>query len=104
MPEAIIVVEYDPEWPKVFEELRDHVAVTLSDLAVAIEHIGSTAVPGMAAKPIIDMDVVGPSTAEIPIAIEQLATLGYVHEGDGGIRGREAFTWPPEMRRHHLYL
>jgi GrpB-like predicted nucleotidyltransferase (UPF0157 family) len=104
MPEAIIVVEYDPEWPKVFEELRDQVAVVLGDLTVAIQHIGSTAVPGLAAKPIIDMDVVVPSTADIPIAIEQLATLGYIHEGDGGIPGREAFTWPPDRRRHHLYV
>ena len=104
MSEAIIVVEYEPKWPKVFEELHDRVAVALGDLAVAIEHIGSTSVPGLAAKPIIDMDVVAPSTAHIPAVIEQLATLGYVHEGDCGIPGREAFTCPPNTPRHHLYV
>jgi GrpB-like predicted nucleotidyltransferase (UPF0157 family) len=104
MPDPIIVVEYDPEWPKIFEVLRDRVAAALGDLTIAIHHVGSTSVPGLAAKPIIDMDVVVPSSACISAAIERLATLGYVHEGDGGIPGREAFRWPPDMPCHHLYV
>jgi GrpB-like predicted nucleotidyltransferase (UPF0157 family) len=106
MPEPIIIVDYDPYWSKLFEELRAPVAAVLGDLAlaIAIEHIGSTSVPGLAAKPIIDMDVVVASTAHIPTAIKRLATLGYVHEGDQGISGREAFVWPPSTPRHHLYV
>jgi GrpB-like predicted nucleotidyltransferase (UPF0157 family) len=82
----LIIVDYDPQWPDLFAELRATVAEALGDLVVTVEHVGSTAVPGLAAKPIIDMDVVVPSVADIPEAIRRLAILGYVHRGDIGIR------------------
>ena len=104
MPEPVIIVDYDSRWPDLFEELRAPVVAALGDLVVIVEHVGSTAVPGLAAKPIIDMDVVVPSIAEVPEAIARLATLGYVHRGDLGIAGREAFISPAGKPRHHLYL
>ncbi|MBC8123763.1 MAG: GrpB family protein, partial [Gemmatimonadaceae bacterium] len=58
MPQPIVIVDYDPGWPGLFEELRTPVASILGGLALSIEHVGSTSVPGLAAKPIIDMDVV----------------------------------------------
>jgi GrpB-like predicted nucleotidyltransferase (UPF0157 family) len=103
IPEPIIVVEYDPIWPRIFEELRAPLVAALDDLAVSVEHIGSTAVPGLAAKPIIDLDLVVPSPADIPAAITRLAALGYIHQGDLGISGREAFISPSLKPRHHLY-
>lgn len=84
--------------------VRGRVAPVLGDLAVAIEHVGSTAVPGLAAKPIIDLDVVVASAEDIPEAIERLARLGYYHQGDLGIPGREAFRSPGGAPEHHLYL
>ena len=69
-----------------------------------MEHVGSTAVPGLIAKPIIDLDAVLGSPADLPEAIRMLRSLGYVHEGDLGIKGREAFLWPPGEVRHHLYV
>lgn len=104
MPKPIIIVDYNPYWPQLFEELRATVAGVLGDFALTIEHVGSTSVPGLAAKPIIDMDVVVESASHIPSAIERLATLGYLHLGDLGISGREAFTCPPEPPHHHLYV
>ena len=104
MSEPITIVDYDPQWPILFEQLRIPVANVLGDLASSIEHVGSTSVPGLPAKPIIDMDVVVATAARIPHVIERLATLGYVYEGDKGIRGREAFVWPPNTPRHHLYV
>ena len=71
---------------------------------VAIEHIGSTAVPGLAAKPIIDFDVVIASPSDLSEAIRLLGRIGYVHEGDLGIAGREAFLSPPGGPAHHLYV
>ncbi len=65
MPEPIIIVDYNPHWTKLFEELRVPVASVLGDLALTIEHVGSTSVPRLPAKPIIDMDVVVTSTAHI---------------------------------------
>jgi GrpB-like predicted nucleotidyltransferase (UPF0157 family) len=104
MREPVIIVDYDSHWPVLFEELRAPVLATLGDLVVIVEHVGSTAVPGLAAKPIIDMDVVVPSVSEIPKAIERLAALGYIHQGDLGIPGREAFISPYGKPRHHLYV
>ncbi len=53
----------------------------------------------------IDIDVVVRSAEDVPIAIERLrATLGYVYQGDKGVRGREAFLRPPDARPHHIYV
>jgi GrpB-like predicted nucleotidyltransferase (UPF0157 family) len=71
---------------------------------LTVEHIGSTSVPGLAAKPIIDVDVVLSLPSDLPRAIRLLAGIGYVHEGDLGIAGREAFRSPPGTPRHHLYV
>lgn len=100
----VIVVDYDPAWPRVFEDLRDRIAPALAGTAKRIEHVGSTSVPGLAAKPIIDMVVVVASSADVPRAIERLAPLGYVHRGDLGIAGREAFARPAHLPAHHLYV
>ena len=104
MPRPIIVVDYDPEWPKVFAMLRDRIAAPLGDVAAAIEHVGSTAVPGLAAKPIIDIHVLLASAGGLQHAIERLAPLGYEHEGDLGVIGREAFKHAPDLPVHHLYV
>ena len=77
---------------------------SLAGVALAVEHIGSTSVPGLAAKPIVDIDVVVRSTEDVPAAIERLRALGYVYQGNKGIPGREAFLWPPESTPHHLYV
>jgi GrpB-like predicted nucleotidyltransferase (UPF0157 family) len=97
-------VDYDPAWPAVFEALAAPVRDAVDDLGADVEHVGSTAVPGLAAKPVIDIDVVVRSPDDVPAAIERLGALGYVHEGDGGVAGREAFLWPPGSVRHHLYV
>jgi GrpB-like predicted nucleotidyltransferase (UPF0157 family) len=79
-----------------FEELRVTFSGLLGDMVSAIEHIGSTSVPGLAAKPIIDLDVLLTSAAYLPDTIRRLAALGYEHQGDLGIAGREAFSNSPQ--------
>jgi GrpB-like predicted nucleotidyltransferase (UPF0157 family) len=101
---SIVVVEYDPLWVTTFEGLRQNIWPAVADVALRIEHVGSTSVPGLAAKPIIDMTVVVPTHSEVPIAINRLAGLGYVHQGNLGIEGREAFRTSGSGPRHHLYL
>jgi GrpB-like predicted nucleotidyltransferase (UPF0157 family) len=66
--------------------------------------VGSTSVPGLAAKPIIDISVVVREKLDVPAAISRLATLGYVHRGNLGIDGREAFDSPEGLPIHNLYL
>lgn len=98
-----LIREYDPTWPDRFAALAGRVQAALGDLVLRVEHVGSTAVAGLAAKPIIDLDVVisGKDLAE---TTRRLARLGYVHEGDLGITGRDAFRWPAGLERHHLYV
>ena len=103
MPDPIFVVDYDPEWPREFDALRDRVAAAVGDIAVAIEHVGSTAVRGLAAKPIIDLVVVV-EPEDVGRAVERLVAIGYVHRGNLGVEGREAFSAPEGDRRHHLYV
>jgi GrpB-like predicted nucleotidyltransferase (UPF0157 family) len=104
MANPVIVLDYDTNWPGVFQSLRERIADALGDMAAAIEHVGSTAVPGLAAKPIIDIDVLLASEAMLPEAIERLASLGYIHRGDLGIAEREAFFTPANDPPHHLYV
>lgn len=100
----IILQDYDPLWPRTFEMLRSRIAVVLTGITETIEHVGSTAVPGLAAKPIIDMDVLLASTSDLPLVIVRLASEGYEHEGDLGVTGREAFRAPARDCAHHLYV
>ena len=101
----IEVVNYDPAWADVFTEIAERVQSAFADGPLArVEHVGSTAVVGLPAKPIIDMDVIIPTRADLPDTIARLATLGYSHQGDAGIPGREAFQRPPETPRHNLYV
>src|SRR5277367_3558470 len=99
-----VVAEYDPGWPGVFERLRDRLDAALAGVAHVTEHVGSTAVPGLAAKPIIDVDVVVADETAVGPAVKALAAAGWQHEGDLGIKGREAFLPPADAAYHHLYL
>jgi GrpB-like predicted nucleotidyltransferase (UPF0157 family) len=102
--DPVFIQDYDPAWQDAFSKLAARVTNALGNLTVTVEHIGSTAVPGLAAKPIIDLDVILASPADLPEAIRLLATIGYVHEGDLGIAGREAFRPPLGELPHHLYV
>lgn len=103
-PEASTVVAYDPAWPHFFRSIRERLQELFVDSEALIEHVGSTAVPGLAAKPIVDIDVVVPSSPDIPDAVRRLELGGYIHRGDLGIPGREAFDVPPDLPYHHLYV
>src|SRR5438552_7473062 len=103
MPDPIVIVDYSPAWPLEFERLRDRAAAAVGDIAFAIEHVGSTAVPGLAAKPVIDLVIVV-EPEDVQAAIDRLTVIGYVHQGNLGVEGREAFGVPEGERRHHLYV
>jgi len=103
--EPVEIADYDPTWPAQFAEIAARVYHAFADgPLLVIEHVGSTAVVGLAAKPIVDIDVIVPSREALPDAVARLASLGYVHKGDGGVPRREAFSWPSGELRHHLYV
>jgi GrpB-like predicted nucleotidyltransferase (UPF0157 family) len=101
---TVVVVDYDEDWPRRFEDLRARIWPAVADMAVRIEHVGSTSVAGLVAKPIIDMTVVVAGRGVVPLTIERLAALGYRHRGNLGIEDREAFDHRTDLPRHNLYV
>ena len=102
----VAVLPYDREWKTAFEEIRQELENTLGDLILGIEHVGSTSVEGLSAKPCIDLDVIIPDYTVFDDVVRRLSDLGYVHEGDLGIPDREAFAYgdKPHLQKHHLYV
>jgi len=99
------VEAYNPDWVNWFEELRAPIWETISKYAVDVVHVGSTSIPGMSAKPIIDIDIVLDNWRVFPKIIEQLAVFGYRHIGDLGIKEREAFKLDTSSKHlHNLYV
>ncbi len=112
----ITISDYNPAWPARFDEVRTCLLEERPEGSgvVEVEHVGSTAVPELAAKPIIDIHVVIAEESQLGRTILQLAHLGYIYEGDRGVMGGEAFRrrgpdvplrdpkrdWAP----HHLYV
>jgi GrpB-like predicted nucleotidyltransferase (UPF0157 family) len=103
---CILVVPYDPEWARGFEAVRDFLAPAFLGIPYGIEHVGSTSVPGLWAKPILDIDIAIPSYDLFPEAVRRLGDIGYRHRGDLGICGREAFSYEGgrAFPAHHLYV
>ena len=102
----VVVLPYDSGWKDAFDMIAGEIYEALGSLAVSIEHVGSTSVPGLSAKPIIDMDVVIRCRDVLPEVISALQGIGYIHEGDLGIPGREAFRYEGKehLMEHHLYV
>lgn len=102
----VTVLSYDPQWEADFHAICRELEPVIGKYSLAIEHVGSTAVAGLAAKPIIDIDIVIRDRTELPAVIRQLATIGYHHEGDLGVADREAFYYEGKahLQTHHLYV
>ena len=102
----VLVLPYDETWKEDFLRIKAELQDALGGLALRIEHVGSTAVEGLSAKPIIDLDVVIRDDSMLEAAVSALLKIGYRHEGDLGIPGREAFSYDGKehLRKHHLYV
>lgn len=103
--EHIEVVDYDSKWVDDFKQIKGEIEEALKDLVIVIEHVGSTAVPWLAAKPIIDLDVVI-DRKDLKKVIFLLEKHGYIYEGDLGLKDREAFRYEGKeyLKTHHLYV
>jgi GrpB-like predicted nucleotidyltransferase (UPF0157 family) len=102
----VVVLPYDKAWKDDFEAIRREIEEAIGAWILGIEHVGSTAVEGMWAKPCIDLDVVIRDDRAFDAVVRGLEAIGYFHEGDLGIPGREAFRYvdKPHLRQHHLYV
>ena len=102
----VIVVSHDPSWAENFIRIQDELKAVLGEKAIRIEHVGSTSVPGLAAKPIIDLDIVISDNEDFEVVVSKMESAGYLHEGNLGISGREAFCYEGKkhLQRHHPYV
>jgi GrpB-like predicted nucleotidyltransferase (UPF0157 family) len=102
----ITVADYDPGWPGRFERLRREYATAMAEAGVpvvAIEHVGSTSVPGLAAKAVIDCDIIV-ARQDVAAASKVLMTLGFTPEGELGIPLRWAFREPERLAGTNTYV
>lgn len=102
----VIVLPYDRAWKSDFEKIKKEIESAVGDLTVGIEHVGSTSVVGMSAKPCIDIDVIIKDYSVFDVVVSRLERIGYIHEGNLGIKDREAFKYlsKPHLQTHHLYV
>ena len=109
---TVLIKEYEANWPEGFNKISTVVANALQGIAHRIEHVGSTSIPGLAAKPIIDIDIVYLKPFDFLEIGRRLYKLGYMHNGNQGIPDREAFQRIEshckhrilDKIRHHLYV
>ena len=102
---SVVVEKWNPKWKDEFERIVDSLGKDVIYNSIKIEHVGSTSVEGLSAKPIIDLDIVIEND-KFEIIKRLLNDKGYKHEGDLGIEGREAFSYSgkEELMTHHLYV
>ena len=102
----VVVLPYDEGWIYDFEKIKNELEKALGDLIVGIEHVGSTSVKGLSAKPCIDIDIIIKNYSVFESVVNELNQIGYIHEGDLGIKDREAFKYSDKqhMPKHHLYV
>ncbi|MED2790929.1 GrpB family protein [Bacillus wiedmannii] len=114
MKQRITIEEYNIKWESEFNKLQSLVNNVIKELALSIEHVGSTSVKGLASKPILDVDIVIEEYGIFPEVVKILETIGYYHQADWSFKGREAFgrkdafvPWDGERTvwmEHHLYV
>lgn len=105
----IVVEKYNPNWKSEFEKAKKSYLNLLSEIDVNVEHVGSTSVEGLWAKPILDIDIIVKNDSDSKRVIALLETVGYRHEGDLGVKGREVLKYQEDNKyihwmQHHLYV
>lgn len=102
----VTVLPYDEAWKSAFEKIKEEIEAAIGDLIIGIEHVGSTSVEGLSAKPCIDIDVIIKDYSVFDAVVSRLEAIGYTHEGNLGIKDREAFKYSdkPHLLKHHLYV
>ena len=102
----VVVLPYDAAWKDAFEKIKKELDDVIGERIIGIEHVGSTSVEGLSAKPCIDIDVIIKDYSVFDDVVKALANIGYTHEGDLGIKDREAFKYSNKehLMQHHLYV
>ena len=104
MTQHITVLNYDPEWSLKYVRERDKITEILKDNCISIYHIGSTSVPELAAKPIIDIMPVVESLDAVDAVASEFEKIGYVYMGEYGITGRRYLYKGANEHTHHIHI
>jgi GrpB-like predicted nucleotidyltransferase (UPF0157 family) len=104
MSEPIIVSPYDQQWPNLFQELGHKIRFALGDTALRIDHIGSTSVPYLDAKPIIDIQISVASLVPLDSYKTPLKTIGFIYREDNPDLTKRYFREKPGERRTHIHV
>jgi GrpB-like predicted nucleotidyltransferase (UPF0157 family) len=104
MADPIIVVPYDPAWHELFVTTATPMREALGDVAIRIDHVGSTAIPGIVAKPVIDILISIASFEPFDTIENPLASLGYVWQSANPDKTKRFFREPPGTRRTHVHV
>jgi len=104
MPDPIVVVPYDPKWPGLFMELGAALCEVLSETALRIDHIGSTAIPGLDAKPVIDVQISVASFEPLNAYRIPIESLGFVFRANNPDLSKRYFREKPGKRRTHVHV
>lgn len=99
----LTVVDYDEMWPTLFENERTLLQMTLGKVISRIHHIGSTSVPGLSAKPVIDILIEVANLEELDSLNQAMEGVGYTVRGENGILNRRYFTKGGNQRSHHIH-
>ncbi|MFD0705017.1 GrpB family protein [Alloscardovia venturai] len=101
----VVVEKWNPRWKEEFLKIVDSLGDEIILNSITIEHVGSTSVEGLSAKPIIDLDIVIRND-KFTLMKQLLEERGYKYEGNLGIQGREAFSYnnKNDLMTHHLYV
>ena len=104
MPQHIVVTEYNPKWPEMFEREAEKIKQILGANCASIYHIGSTSVDGLAAKPIIDIMPVVKDLEAVDLTSSEFEAIGYEYLGEFGITGRRYLRKGGEERTHQVHI
>ena len=100
---VVRLVEYDPRWPPLFAAEEARLRAVSGSLPLQFEHVGGTSIPGMCAKPVLDMVAGRPSSTPLQDCMAALVRAGYEHRGEQGVPGREFFR-RGQPRAYHVHL
>jgi GrpB-like predicted nucleotidyltransferase (UPF0157 family) len=94
---------YTPDWARAFADERDRIASVIGSHVLDIQHVGSTSIPGLSAKPIIDIAIAVPTLEVAELLRPQMAEIGYDYAGDGGVPGQRIYGRGPRLRTHLVH-
>jgi GrpB-like predicted nucleotidyltransferase (UPF0157 family) len=104
MADKVIIVPYDPQWPQLFSQLGTALRTALGETARRIDHIGSTAIPGLHAKPIIDIQISVTAFDRLEVYRLPLEGLGYTFRAENPERTKRYFREAPGQGRTHIHV